>query len=94
MNKTDLFEALAAKEKLTEKIATEIINLIFNGFVDRLKKGGRIEIRGFGAFTVRKYKAYTGRNPRTGKDIKVRPKKLPYFKVGKELKGMVDLKQK
>jgi integration host factor subunit beta len=92
MNKSDLTAALAAKEKLTEKTATDIINLIFDGFADTLKKGGRIEVRGFGSFAVRKYKAYTGRNPKTGKDVKVRPKKLPFFKVGKELKGLVDRK--
>jgi integration host factor subunit beta len=92
MTKSDLITTLAAKEKLTEKMATDIINLIFNGFADTLKKGGRIELRGFGSFTVREYKAYTGRNPKTGKNIKVRPKKLPLFKVGKELKGMVDRK--
>ena len=71
-----------------------IINMIFNGFTDTLKKGERIEIRGLGAFVVKKYKAYTGRNPKTGKDVDVRPKKLPFFRVGKELKGMVDRKEK
>ena len=91
MTKSDLIAALAAKEKRTEKMATDTINLIFNGFADTLKKGSRIEVRGFGSFAVREYKAYTGRNPRTGKNIKVRPKKLPFFKVGKELKGMVDI---
>ena len=90
MNKSDLIEALAAKENLTEKKATDIINLIFNGFVDTLKKGGGIEIRSFGSFRVREYKAYTGRNPKTGKVVDVRPKKLPYFKAGKALKGMVN----
>jgi integration host factor subunit beta len=94
MNKSDLIEALAAKENLTEKQATEIINLIFSGFADTLKKGDRIEIRGFGSFIVREYKSYKGRNPKTGKKIDVRPKKLPYFKVGKELKGLVDRKEK
>jgi integration host factor subunit beta len=91
MNKSDLITALAAKEKLTEKLATEIVNLIFNGFANTLKKGNRIDIRGFGTFSVREYKAYTGRNPRTGKNIAVRPKKLPFFKVGRELKEMVDI---
>ena len=90
MKKSDLIAALAGKEKLTEKMATDIINLIFTGFTDTLKKGGRIEIRGFGVFTVRKYKAYTGRNPKDGKTVNVQPKKLPFFKVGKELKEMVD----
>jgi integration host factor subunit beta len=55
-----------------------------------MKKGDRIEIRGFGSFTVREYKAYKGRNPKTGENIDVRPKKLPFFKVGKDLKGMVN----
>ena len=90
MNKSDLIAALAAKEKLTDKQATDIINQILGGFSDSLKKGDRIEIRGFGSFSVREYKAYAGRNPRTGKNVGVKPKKLPFFKVGKELKGMVD----
>ena len=93
MNKSDLIASLAVKEKLTEKMATDIINLIFKGFAGTLKKGGRIEFRGFGTFVVREYKAYTGRNPRTGKGVDVRPKKLPFFKVGKELKALVDAKQ-
>ena len=90
MNKTDLIQELSKKEDLTDKQATEIVNLIFDGFIDTLKKGGRIEIRGFGAFSVRNYKPYAGRNPRTGKIVEVKPKKLPFFKVGKELKKRVD----
>ena len=89
MNKSDLIAALANKEKLTDKQAKDIINRIIIGFTDTLKKGDRIEIRGFGSFSVRGYKAYAGRNPMTGKNVGVKPKKLPYFKVGKELKGMV-----
>jgi integration host factor subunit beta len=90
MNKSDLITALAAKENLTERQAADVIKLIFNGFTDTMKKGDRIEIRGFGSFIVREYKAYKGRNPKTGKNIDVRPKKLPFFKVGKDLKGMVN----
>ena len=78
---------------LTEKKAIDLVNLVFKGFTDELKKNGRIEIRGFGSFVVRKYDAYTGRNPKTGKSIKVSPKKLPFFKVGKELKERVDRKK-
>ena len=89
MNKSDLIAALANKEKLTDKQAKDIINRIIIGFTDTLKKGDRIEIRGFGSFSVREYKAYAGRNPMTGKNVGVKPKKLPFFKVGKELKGMV-----
>jgi len=90
MNKSGLIEALSKKEGLTEKKAIDVVNLIFKGFTDELKKDGRIEIRGFGSFVVRDYEAYTGRNPKTGKNIKVASKKLPFFKVGKELKERVD----
>ena len=86
MNKFDLIMALADKEELTEKDATTIINLIFDGFTKTLKDSGRIEIRGFGSFSVRDYKSYTGRNPKTGTRIEVKPKRGVFFKAGKELK--------
>jgi len=89
MNKADLIEMLANKENLTEKQAVDVVNLMLKGFVNELKNGGRIEIRGFGAFSVREYKAYKGRNPKDGKTVDVKPKKLPFFKVGKELKERV-----
>lgn len=90
MNKSGLIKALSTKENLTEKNAFEIINLIFDGFTDTLKRGGRIEIRGFGSFSVREYGGYTGRNPKTGVKTDVGAKKLPFFKVGKELKERVN----
>ena len=90
MNKSGLIEALSQKLNLTEKKAIDVVNLVFKGFTDELKKSGRIEIRGFGSFVVKDYGAYTGRNPKTGTKIKVDPKKLPFFKVGKELKDRVD----
>ena len=90
MNKSDLIDALSTKENLSEKNAFEIVNLIFDGFTDTLKKGGRIEIRGFGSFSVREYGGYTGRNPKTLEKVQVGPKKLPFFKVGKELKKRVN----
>jgi integration host factor subunit beta len=90
MNKSGLIEGLSRKENLTEKKAIDLVNLIFKGFTEALRKNGRIEIRGFGSFVVRKYDGYTGRNPKTGKSIKVSPKRLPFFKVGKELKERVD----
>jgi integration host factor subunit beta len=92
MNKSGLIEALSQKLNLTEKKAIDVVNLVFKGFTDELKKGGRIEIRGFGSFVVKNYGAYTGRNPKSGTKIKVDPKKLPFFKVGKELKDRVDKK--
>jgi len=90
MNKSSLIEALGKKENLAEKTASEVVNLIFKGFTEELRKDGRIEIRGFGSFIVRNYGAYTGRNPKTGKNIKVTPKRLPFFKVGKELRETVN----
>ena len=90
MTKSDLIDVLSIKENLTEKNASEIVNLIFDGFVNALKEGGRIEIRGLGSFTVREYGGYTGRNPKTGAKTQVGAKRLPFFKVGKELKTRVN----
>jgi integration host factor subunit beta len=91
MNKSDLIAALSTKENLNHNNAFEIVNLIFDGFTDTLKKGGRIEIRGFGSFTVRQYDGYTGRNPKTAVKIQVGEKKLPFFKVGKGLRERVNV---
>ena len=93
MNKSGLIGDLSKKEDMTEKDATDVVNLIFKGFADELKKGGRVEIRGFGSFVIRKYSAYTGRNPKTGSNIEVSAKKLPFFKVGKELREGVNSKK-
>ncbi len=90
MTKSDLIQALSDKEQLSEKASSDIVNLIFESFTEELKSGGRIEIRGLGSFVVRTYGAYTGRNPKSGNKIKVKPKRLPFFKVGKELKERVD----
>jgi integration host factor subunit beta len=90
MTKSDLIDALSTKENLTQKDASEIINLVFDGFTATLKRGGRIEIRGFGSFTVRDYGGYTGRNPKTALKIQVGEKKLPFFKAGKELRERVN----
>ena len=90
MNKSELIEALSLEKDLTHKRAEHIINLIFNSMAEELSNDGRIEIRGFGSFVVKEYKAYTGRNPKTGETIHVKDKKLPFFKVGKELRERVD----
>jgi integration host factor subunit beta len=90
MNKTDLIHALYTKENLSIKNASDVINLVFDGFTDALKKGKRSEIRGFGIFTVREHHSYTGRNPKTGEKIPVKPKKFPFFKVGKKLQDRVN----
>ena len=90
MNKSELVEALASKKELTYKKAEEIVNILFDSMSDTLVRGGRIEIRGFGSFVVKDYKAYQGRNPKTGQVIEVKPKKLPFFKVGKDLRDRVN----
>lgn len=90
MNKSELVDALASEKNLTYKRAEEIVNIIFDSMASTLVDGGRIEIRGFGSFVVKDYKAYMGRNPKTGEVIKVHPKKLPFFKVGKELREKVN----
>jgi integration host factor subunit beta len=78
------------KGRLKETEASDIVNLIFDGFTETLKKVGRIEIRGFGSFTIRHYDSYPGRNPKTGKRIRVGDKRLPFFNVGKGLKERVN----
>ena len=90
MNKSELVETISEKAKVTKKRAEDLVNLIFQSMIDCMVRGNRIEIRGLGSFVVKHYEAYTGRNPRTGQSIQVRPKRLPFFKVGKELKERVD----
>ncbi len=90
MTKSDLIEAVANSLKLPKGKAELIINSIFASMETALKSGERIEIRGFGSFEVRNYKSYEGRNPRTGAPVKVAPKRLPFFKVGKELRERVN----
>lgn len=93
MTKADLVNVIAEKAKLQHKQAEVIVNLIFDMMVDALKNNHRIEIRGFGSFVNREYGAYQGRNPKTGQVVNVQPKKVPFFKVGKELKELVDNKK-
>jgi len=90
MNKAELVEALRKKTGLTRAKAEEVVELFFDKMSDALVSGDRVEIRGLCSFHVKNYKAYTGRNPKTGEAIQVKPKKLPFFKCGKELKEMVD----
>jgi integration host factor subunit beta len=90
MTKADLIVALEKQAGITHKQAEMIINTCFDGMIKALYNDERIEIRGFGSFANRNYKAYEGRNPKTGKIVKVPPKKVPFFKCGKELKEMVD----
>jgi integration host factor subunit beta len=91
MNKLDLIEALKAEAGLTKNEATAIVNLFFDEMSNALANGDRVEIRGLCSFYVKKYKEYTGRNPKTGEKVKIKPKKLPFFKCGTELRERVDI---
>jgi integration host factor subunit beta len=86
MNKSELIERLAQKTELGQIQAEDVMNLIMDHMRRALADGKRIEIRGFGSFVVKEYKSYTGRNPKTGDKIWVGAKRLPHFKVGKELR--------
>jgi integration host factor subunit beta len=90
MTKSDLIDLLCEAEKMPKGRAELLINAIFDCMEASLRRGERIEIRGFGSFEIRNYRAYEGRNPRTGSAVSVRPKRLPFFKVGKELKERVN----
>ncbi len=90
VTKSDLIETVAQKLHLPKGKAELIINGVFDCMERALRNGDRIEIRGFGSFEIRHYKAYEGRNPRTGAPVGVQPKRLPFFKVGKELKERVN----
>ena len=90
MNRSDLIDTLKDKVALSRKEAGKVVDTFFDALKETLAKGERVEIRGFGSFSVKHYKPYTGRNPKTGAQIHVSSKKLPFFKVGKELKENVD----
>jgi len=94
MNKSELIEALAEKINIPIREAGLITNTLIDTMSEALAKGESIEIRGFGSFVVKKYDSYTGRNPKTGEKIKVAPKKLPFFKVGKDMREKVNAKVK
>ncbi len=90
MTKSELIEAVAQRSNITKSRAELVVNCVFDAMTAALERGEGIEIRGYGSFTVRHYHAYDGRNPRTGKAVSVPEKRLPFFKVGKELKALVN----
>ena len=92
MNKSELIEALSQDINVPLREADSIANTVLDSMTDALGSGDSIEIRGFGSFVVKEYGSYQGRNPKTGQKIKVPPKKLPFFKVGKELRENVNKK--
>lgn len=90
MNKSGLILKLKETGALSRNSAEEIVDTFFDLLTDAVGKGSRVEIRGFGSFSVKKYRSYSGRNPKTGETIHVSAKKLPFFKVGKDLKETVN----
>ena len=89
MNKMDIINKLATDINVNQKIAKIAVDTMIDSIKKAIINNERVEIRGFGSFTLREYKAYRGRNPKSGETVQVEPKRLPYFKVGKELKEMV-----
>ena len=86
MNKSELVKVLADQANISLDEATLVVNTFVDSMKDSLLEGGRVEIRGFGSFKVKEYGSYAGRNPRTGEKVAVEPKRLPFFRAGKELK--------
>jgi integration host factor subunit beta len=90
MNKLELIQALKNSNGLSKSEAEAVVNLFFDEMANALARGERVEIRGFCSFFIKEYKSYIGRNPKTGEKVQIAPKRLPFFKAGKELKERVD----
>lgn len=90
MNKKNLISLLAEKQGLSNVESARVVDLLFNAMADALAQGKRVEIRGLCTFQVKSYKGYNGRNPMTGEGVAVKPKKLPFFKPGTDLKQRVN----
>lgn len=90
MNKLELISALQTKAKISKPEAAKVVQVLFDSMADAMARGERVEIRGLCSFFVKNYKSYAGRNPKTGEKVVIKPKKLPFFKSGKELKDRVN----
>jgi len=90
MNKLELIEALRNEANITKEESRKLVQIFFDTISDSLSTENRVEIRGLCSFYVKVYKGYTGRNPKTGESVSIHPKRLPFFKCGKELKERVD----
>jgi integration host factor subunit beta len=90
MNKLELISTLKNEADISKSEAAKVIQIFFDSMSEALATGERVEIRGLCSFFVKEYKAYTGRNPKTGERVLINPKKLPFFKSGKELRERVD----
>jgi integration host factor subunit beta len=90
MNKLEIIAALKNEADISKAEAAKVVQLFFDHMADAMAQGERVEIRGLCSFFVKEYKSYTGRNPKTGEKVAIKPKRLPFFKSGKELKERVD----
>ena len=90
MNKSELIEELANKTGYNPKLTDKMVRIFFDRIKAALSAGDKVEIRGFGSFTLKKYKGYIGRNPKTGETVDVKPKQLPVFRTGKDLRSRVN----
>jgi len=90
MNKLELISALKHEANISKLEAAKVVQIFFDSMAGAMAQGKRVEIRGLCSFFVKNYKSYTGRNPKTGEKVTIQPKKLPFFKCGKELKERVD----
>ena len=90
MNKSELVKVLAEKNKISLEDAEMVVQTLVSGMKETLVDGGRVEIRGFGSFKVKEYEGYQGRNPKTGDFIEVQPKRMPFFRAGKELREFLN----
>lgn len=90
MTKSELIERVSKRIDIPKNRAEAIVNTVFETMKEALLDDQRIELRGFGSFSIREYESRTGRNPRTGAEVFVEAKKSVHFKVGKELRNRVD----
>ena len=92
MIRSELVSKLAEENPgLSAREVDMIVTIFFDDIVDQLMSGGRVELRGFGAFSTRGREARVGRNPRTGQSVNIPPKKVPYFKPGKEMRQRLNV---
>jgi integration host factor subunit beta len=90
MNKLELVSELKTQANISKSEAAKVVHIFFENIADAMTSGERVEIRGLCSFFVKNYKSYTGRNPKTGEQVLIKPKRLPFFKSGKELKERVN----
>ncbi len=90
MNKLELISALQTEANISKAEAGKVVQIFFDSMAEAMENGDRVEIRGLCSFFVKEYKGYVGRNPKTGSKVEIKPKKLPFFKCGKELRERIN----